>query len=58
MSTFVLAHLHDDGAALLIMGRDALQMPIQMCDDLSFGLGDETEAPFVADAAGRRTDQK
>ena len=44
----------EDRPRARVLRRQALEVPVQVLDDLVLGLGDEAEAPAVADRAGHR----
>ena len=54
MASFVRLHLLDHGAGLGVSGRKAPEMACQVGLDLPFGLGDETEAQWIAQAPGNQ----
>ncbi len=58
MTSFVVAHGLDDGAAALIIGRQSIEMALQMTFHLSLGLGYEPQAGAVAEQRGERADAK
>src|SRR5689334_11030410 len=49
MSDFVVAHGLDDCPAALILGRQPLEMTLQMSFDLALGLRDEAETRLVTE---------
>jgi len=55
---FLIAHLFDDRTALNILGRQAVEMTVQVRADLAFRLCDEPQAPFIAQYAAGGTDRE
>ena len=53
-----IAHLLDDGPALEVLGRQVVEMTVEMRANLPFRLGDEPEAPFVTQDAAHGADRK
>ncbi len=53
---FIVPHLLDHGARKLIIGRQPIQVAVQMLLDLAFGLGHETQAHAIAGTSGQQPD--
>ena len=58
MTRLIRLHLIDDGTAFDIRLRQAPQMTVEVAFDLTLGLGEETQVPFVTGNTGHRTQRE
>jgi len=58
MMPLVDLHLLQYRPAFCVPHGQALEMALQMPDDLAFGFGDEPQTPFIATEPGHRPDGK
>lgn len=56
MAGLVLLHLLDDCTGALVLGRQALKMPLEMRLDLALGLRQKAEVPAIAELPHEYTD--